>query len=127
MSQKALALTIGVDQAILCAVERGRKSALPEDAMGRAWRALGLSEAERRELGWKAKHDGLIREVYLRQSPEVAQLISAALMAYETLPPAARVGLIALLKSKAKSGADVRDLESHAAVAAHAAGEASMT
>ncbi len=127
MSQKALALTIGVDQAILCAVERGRKPALADDVMARAWQALRLSEAERRELGWMAKHDGLIREVYLRQSAEVAQLISAALMAYETLPPAARAGLIALLKSKAKSGADVRDLESQAAVAAHAAGEASMT
>lgn len=127
MSQKALALTVGIDQATLCAVERGRKAGLAEEVMERVWRALSVTDAQRRQLRWMATHDGLVREAYLRQLPEIAQLISAAMRAYESLPPAARAGLIALLKSKAKSGADVRDLESLAADAASAAGEATMT
>ncbi len=122
ISQKALALTIGGDQAALCAVEKGRKAALADDVMARAWQALGVSDAERRQLRWMATHGGLVREAYLlRHLPEIAQLISAAMRAYESLPPAARAGLVALLKSKAKSGADVRDLESLAADAASAA------
>lgn len=77
--------------------DRVDQALLADDLIARAWQALGVSDAERRQLRWMATHDGLVREAYLRQLPEIAQLISAAMRAYESLPPAARAGLVALL------------------------------
>lgn len=95
--------------------------------MKRIWSALKLSDDERRDLSWKVEHDRLIREIYLGKKPEVAPLVSAALMAHASLSPAGRSGLVTLLKSKARSGADVRDLESQAAEPTSGSGEAAMT
>lgn len=84
MSQKALALTVHVDQSRLCALERGRISAFDNDLITRLARGLGLSEEELHHLQWAMEHDRLLEELertsLSRARSAVSELLSAAEM-----------------------------------------------
>jgi transcriptional regulator with XRE-family HTH domain len=112
MSQKKLALSIGVDQSVLCAVEKGRRQAPPDEFLVRFAQALELDESQKDELIWLAEHDRLIREVARGPCPVATNVVSAAFWAVHGLSPLARDGLVTLLTRKAESAADVRHLES---------------
>ena len=112
MSQKMLAIAIGVDQSLLCAVEKGRRQAPPDPFLGRMAEALGLNDAQKDELIWLAEHDRIIRDVARGPCSEAVGVVSGALMAVCGMSPSARDGMVKLLERKAESAAEMRDLES---------------
>ena len=111
LSQKALALTVGIDQARLCELERGRRSPQPGELLGRLAEALVLSVEQRQALIWTAEHDRLIREVAQGPCAVATDLVSAALWATPALSSPAREGLTKLLTSKAVIDAELRQLD----------------
>ena len=111
MSQKALALSVNVDQAVLCAAEKGRRGPLPDEAMVRLAKSLGLAPDERESLRWQGEHDRLLKEIARGPLSGAMEIVSTAVVAHNRLGPRARAGLIELLKRKALSGQDVHDLE----------------
>ena len=127
MSQKALALSMEVDQAALCAVEKGRRGTLPHGAMDKLAKALQLGDGERESLRWQGEHDRLLKELAQGPLSGALELVSAALIAYSRLGSRARAGLVELLRRKGLSGQDVHDLEDLAAGSKTEPKEAAMT
>lgn len=111
MSQKALALTVGIDQARLSELERGRRSSPPPALLTRLSRALGLNEQQSHEVSWAAEHDRLVREVAAGPCAKATDLVSAALWAAPVLSPSDINGLTRLLTSKAAIDAELRQLD----------------
>lgn len=111
MSQKALALSVSVDQAVLCAAEKGRRGPLPDEAMARLGKSLSLTADERESLRWLGEHDRLLKEIARGPLSGAIEIVSAAVVAHSRLGPRARAGLVELVKRKALSGQDVHDLE----------------
>lgn len=120
LSQKALALSIGVDQAVLCAVEKGRRGSLPDEAMRRLPDAAGLSETESDQLRVESEHDRLLREATTGPFSGALELLSVTLLAYQRHGPRARQGLVEMLRRAADSGQEVMELERLADSAPHA-------
>jgi transcriptional regulator with XRE-family HTH domain len=93
-AQKAVALTLGIDQAQFCAIEKGRRPPFGDIALNQVSEAMKLSEQELKELQWAAKHDRLIRLTFDAALPmEDSCLVSSLLSASRLLDTTQRHGL----------------------------------
>lgn len=97
LSQKALALSTGLNQSYLCGVERGRRGTPRQELVDSIARALCLREAspERAGLAWAAVHDRVLSDLELRGVAEAGPLISASLHAVRILAKPELDGLLA--------------------------------
>lgn len=112
-SQKALALNMGIDQAHLCGVEKGRRPPFSDDVIARLAPFLDLSAAHVDGLLWSAKHDRCVRFVWdTTGSIEEARLVSQVLSAARQLNAGQRSGLSAYLDSVQASARQMASLSS---------------
>lgn len=98
LSQKAVAGRAAMQQATLCAFEKGRKWP-SEDHVARIASAIGLAEEASSQLQWAARHDSLLvrlRELGLQDASEI---VSVALRAAHLLPDEAVAGLVKEMRS----------------------------
>lgn len=111
LSQKALALSVGVDQSFLCALEKGRRRIHARDLLDAIARSLGLAARERDELVWAWGHDRVVTEAQVAGFPEAAQrLVSAGLFAAQYLERTELVGLERTISSATRSKRELRAL-----------------
>lgn len=124
LAQKAVALTVGVDQAQYCGVEKGRRPPFGEDTIIRLGAALQLDDVDVEELRWAARHDRCLRVIDDAAVPwEDAHVVSSALSASRQLDPQQRSGLCTYLSSLEVSAAQMRALELHGKTPATKEGE----
>lgn len=103
-SQKAVALTVGIDQAFFCGVEKGRRPPFTDRVLGQLSSLLQLNQGDAEALAWAAKHDRCIRSVWqLTESEEETRLVSQLLTTAHWLDGAQRAGLLAYLESLQES------------------------
>lgn len=103
-SQKAVAMELGIDQAFLCGVEKGRRPPFSDRIIERLKISLQLKENDSQALVWAAKHDRCIRSVWLvTESEEDTRLVSQLLSTSQMLDRAQRNGLLAYLESLQRS------------------------
>jgi hypothetical protein len=103
-SQKAVALSVGMDQAFFCGVEKGRRPPFTDRVLGQLAALLKLNPGDAEALAWAAKHDRCIRSVWqLTESEEETRLVSQLLSTAHWLDGAQRTGLLAYLESLQES------------------------
>lgn len=125
LSQKALALSVGVDQSFLCALEKGRRRVHARELLDAIAQTLGLAPRDRGELVWAWGHDRVVIEAQLAGLPETDQrLISAVLFAAHHLDRTELVGLERTIKSATRSK---RELQALADQSTRSEEEASMS
>ena len=98
LSQKQVAGRASLQQASLCAYEKGRKWPNPEHVT-RIAVALGLTDEEAHGLHWAARHDGLLLRAGELGLQDASEIVSAALCAAHLLPTAAVGGAVHQLRS----------------------------
>lgn len=125
MAQKSVALTIGVDQAHYCGVEKGRRPPFGEEAIVRLAATLKLGRRELNELKWAARHDRCIRVIHDASVPyEDVHVVSSALSVSRQLDTPQRSGLCSYLETLEISAGQMRALELHGSTASAEEGEA---
>lgn len=85
LSQKALALTLRMDQSQLSGLERGTRPPPSQGTLDSIGTALSLGSSEQRQLEWSARHDRCILLVAdaaasTQETALVSQVLSAALL-----------------------------------------------
>lgn len=85
LSQKALALTLQMDQSQLSGLERGTRPPPGQGTLDSICTALTLCSSEQRQLEWSARHDRCIRLVAdaaasTQEAALVSQVLSTALL-----------------------------------------------
>lgn len=111
ISQKALALSVGVDQSFLCALEKGRRRVHARELLDAIAQTLGLAPRERDELIWAWGHDRVVIEAQQAGLPETAQrLVSAGLLAAQYLERTELVGLERTIHSATRSKRELQAL-----------------
>lgn len=94
MSQKAAAISLGVDQSYLCAMEKGRRPVPPDELIQRAGNLFRSGTDPTGRLLRAAAHDRVMSLVVeLDNARLAAPVISAALMAAGDLSPEELQGL----------------------------------
>lgn len=83
-SQKALALSSGLNQSVLCAIEKGRRRGPGRDTVDRLTSALGLSDSATEALQWAAAHDRMLEQVSTER-PSALRIVSLALQLENSL------------------------------------------
>ena len=87
-SQKALALTLGLDQAFFCGVEKGRRPPFSDRLIEKVSEALALSDRASERLAWSARHDRFVRCLWhATSSSEDLVLVSQLLCTSSQLNP----------------------------------------
>ena len=114
LSQKAAALSAGLNQSFLCALERGRRPVPSQDLLETVGKALRLDAEARAQLQWAAKHDLVLQAVADARLDGAAQLVAAALQAAEVLTADERHGLALRLMNVRQSKRLVLDLRAEA-------------
>lgn len=96
LSQKALALSSGLDQSYVCGVEKGRRTTPRPDAVEALAEALGHSSDSKRleEFRWAAAHDRVLHVVATQGLLTAAPSVSAVLRASRCLSAAELAGLL---------------------------------
>lgn len=120
MSQKALALTIQMDQARLCALEKGRLISREVNLVDRISDAMTLSSPERHQLQLAFEHDKLMVELQHTPFVRASAAISNLLRASECLTNDELQGLSAEIESISTSKRRLRSLADRAYVQAPA-------
>jgi transcriptional regulator with XRE-family HTH domain len=111
MAQKVVALTLGLDQAQYCGVEKGRRPPFNDEAILRLSNVLGLNGPDLDELKWAARHDRCLRIICDAAIPlEDADIVSSALSASRQLDTPQRSGLRNYLSSLEVSAGQIRAL-----------------
>lgn len=103
LSQKALALMLGIDQSRLCAIEKGRSNASESELVLRLARALELSDEQRQQLKWSVEHDRLLEELEQTSLAYARQALSELLYAAQSLTPMELSGLALELRALGRS------------------------
>lgn len=86
LSQKALAISVGLDQSFLCALEKGRRQVCERKLLEAMSQATGLDQSKTEELLWAWTHDKVLMEVQRAGLPDATQrLVSASLHATRLL------------------------------------------
>lgn len=94
LSQKAMAMNAGLDQSLLCAIEKGRRRVHDRGQLIAIGQAAGLSLCEVQELLWALDHDRVIYEMRMAGMNEAVQsMVSAVLQAARLLQPDELAGL----------------------------------
>lgn len=75
VSQKALALQLGVSTTWLCSIERGRTVGVSAPFASELGRTLGLDAAQLADLEWAAERDRIMREVVRTTDTAVSDVI----------------------------------------------------
>jgi len=96
-SQKALALASGLNQSVLCAIEKGRRRGPGRDTVDRLAGALGLGEGPAEALHWAATHDRVLELVFTERASALP-IVSLALQLENALSPEELSGCEAFLK-----------------------------
>lgn len=111
LSQKALALRVGVDQSLLCALEKGRRRVHARELLNAIAQTVGLAPRERDELVWAWRHDRVVIEAQVAGLPETAQrLVSAGLFAAQYLERTELMGLERTINSATRSKRELQAL-----------------
>lgn len=81
-----MAISVGLDQSFLCALEKGRRHAPGRELLEAISQAAGLRQSDAEELLWAWSHDKVVIEAQ-RAGLSVAtqRLVSAALFAAQVL------------------------------------------
>lgn len=112
LSQKALALTIQMDQSQLSGIERGTRPPPTDVALDRIAGALALAPNQRTNLEWAARHDRCVRFVMeCSDSMDDVQLVSQVLIAAHELTTEQRLGLVNYLKSVRSAAQQLSQLQ----------------
>ncbi len=98
VSQKALAIGIGIDGPRLSAIEHGRTGAPGADLIEKLSDELGLAGAQREVLAQAAAHDRVMREVVKNLDQDKHQLMALSLDAARLLTPEDRAALAAFIQ-----------------------------
>lgn len=111
--QKAVAVELRVDPAVLCSIEKGTRAPLDDQTLSEAARLFNLSEAELNELCWAARHDRLVSALCHKGATagELA-LVSAALFASHHLRTDDLPGLINSVQRVGESARMISSLTS---------------
>ncbi len=111
--QKAVAVELRVDPAVLCSIEKGTRAPLDDQTLSEAARLFNLSEAELTELCWAARHDRLVSALCQKGATagELA-LVSAALFASHHLRTDDLPGLINSVQRVGESARVISSLTS---------------
>jgi transcriptional regulator with XRE-family HTH domain len=113
-SQKALALSLQIDQSRLCALERGRAGGLDQELLGRLRSALSLSDEEVRRLQWAVDHDHLVATLQKTHLSQAQSVVSEVLRAAALLSAEELAGLEREIQSITRSKRRLRLLASSA-------------
>lgn len=114
LAQKVTALTLGIDQAQFCGVEKGRRPPFDDEAITRLAKALRLGDVETDDLKWAARHDRCLRAMREAVATwDEARLVSSVLSASRLLDTPQRSGLYDYLSSLEVSAEQVRTLTLH--------------
>ena len=121
--QKVVALELGIDAAVLCAIEKGARGPLGDDRLELLVERLSLAEGEAFALRWAARHDRVIGQLEAGgASSQETLLVSKALTAWNHMEGRQREGWLAQMARLADSAVLLR-----AAVEPANAMEAAMT
>lgn len=85
LSQKTLAIQLGLDVPRLCAIERGRVIGVSAAFAKQLGHALDLNAAELAELEWAAERDRIMREVVRATDAAVSDVINDVLASISLL------------------------------------------
>lgn len=110
VSQKALALSLGVSAARICAIERGRVIGVSKEFVDQLGCLLGLDEDELAGLQRAAALDRVMREVLRNLEPEAADVFSGLAQAMGALDKARWSSLEALLRRLARQSEELAAL-----------------
>jgi len=107
--QKAVALDLGIDAAVLCATEKGARGPLSDDRLDLLAQRLSLTDEELYRLRWAARHDRLISQVEgSGASREEALLVSKTLTAWNHMEGTQRDGWLTHVARLADSAVMLR-------------------
>ncbi|MBY0233949.1 MAG: helix-turn-helix domain-containing protein [Burkholderiaceae bacterium] len=82
LSQKALAISVGLDQSFLCALEKGRRHVSERKLLEAISQATSSNQSKTDELLWAWTHDKVLMETHRAGLPASTQrLVSASLHA----------------------------------------------
>ena len=102
--QKTLAIQLGVDATVLCAIEAGGRAPFDDNQIEKAVAVLGLCESEAKELLWAAHHDRLVTGLEQRGGTALElEFLSSGLRAIRHLEPSQVTGLIRNLREVERS------------------------
>lgn len=111
VAQKAASVALGLNQAQLCGVEKGRRPPLDDEKIGRLRSEFHISEEDLADLKWAARHDRYLRALYeATATGEEARLMSSVLSASRLLDTSQREGLCDYLSSLQVSAEQMRGL-----------------
>lgn len=103
LSQKALALTVQIDQSRLCALEKGRLTTADNGLISRLSQALDLDSGEHRQLQSAIEHDRLMEELARTSLARAGDAMSKLLQAAEYLSQDELLGLSAEIDAVSRS------------------------
>lgn len=96
--QKQVAIGAGLGSSYICALERGRRPAVPtDDVIIRIAKVFEDWPAAEQELRWAATHDRVLTLLDEAGQGDLAEAISAALLSAHALRSSERAGLARLL------------------------------
>ncbi len=110
VSQKALALSLGVSAARICAIERGRVIGVSTEFVDQLGSLLGLGEDELASLQRAAALDRVMREVIRNLEPEAADVFSGLAYAIGVLDKGRWPSLEVLLRRLARQSEELAAL-----------------
>jgi transcriptional regulator with XRE-family HTH domain len=110
-SQKAVAMSLGLDPSHFCGLEKGRRRVARQSFLELYCRALGLGARDLGEMRWAFAHDRVLDEVRSGGLPvEAARLISTCLQAIHVLGSDELAGLQDVVDSAVASKRELREL-----------------
>jgi transcriptional regulator with XRE-family HTH domain len=117
LSQKAMAISAGVDQSYLSGVETGRRPVPQAEAVERFIAALRSARASlaRDELIWAAAHDRVLRCLSLNDLAMAAPIVSSAMSAARRLNAVQLAGLVVYMDQLVESSGRLADVAALAA------------
>lgn len=110
LSQKALALSIGLNQSLLCAIEKGRRPVCSSELLGSISQATAMTKTEREMLSWAMVHDQLIvTAMRMNLQPETLRFVSIGMRATRMLDSDELLGMEETLEEAIRSKELLKD------------------
>lgn len=110
LSQKALALSIGLNQSLLCAIEKGRRPVCAQELLDGIGRATAMTKGECEMLRWAMAHDQLIVAAQrMSLQPETLRFVSIGMRATRMLDSDELLGMEEALEEAIRSKELLKD------------------